>query len=170
MATIDPANYQQYATIADRFASYETRRNANVANEALLLSSMKAQRGGAFVVPALDEAAFLKPHATVGEYVEEPNPGPKTGFRPTYFFDLDQATGLVTVTVSGDVVLPAPGSFSYSAVDVDPALPMADFLAAVVTGLGVPVEVAFFVARESTCLGIVGQTGYELNNITVEIA
>lgn len=165
----------QHQQQLDRFGSYEARRDANVANNFTLLDSMKAQRSTPartnqpFIVPMLDETAFLKPHATVGEYTEEPNAGPKTGFRPTYFFDLDQATDLVTVTVSGEVLVPAPDTFAYSAVDIDPTLPMADFLAAVVAGLGTNPEIVFFVARDGTSLGIVGQTGYELGTVTVTV-
>jgi len=146
----------QYEKIKDRFGSYEERRDSNVA--------------GTYV-------PFV-PHAVVGDYVVEPNSGPKTGFRPTYFFDLNEVTsGRVVVTVSGDVLVGPSGTysvFSYSTEVVDPSLPredfsLADFLAATVDGLGEQPEIHFGVERDGTCMSIVGQVGYELGTVTVSV-
>jgi hypothetical protein len=170
---IVPTNEQKlaFATISDRFSSYETRRDARIANDALIQQAFYEQQGQPFTVPDLDDAPILRPHATVLEYAIEVNSGPKDGFRPCYFFDLDRAAGpTVDVTISGDITLPAPGTFSYTAAGVDPAQPLADFLAAVVAGLGVQTDVYFGVERTGTCLGIVGQLTYEIDNVVVTIA
>jgi hypothetical protein len=111
------------------------------------------------------------PYAVVYDYLEEDNSGPKSGFRPCLFFNLDKAVGpTVDVTVSGDITLPAPGTFSYTATGVDPTQPLAAFLAAVVAGLGVQTDVYFGVERDDTCLAIVGQLTYEIDNVQVTIA
>jgi hypothetical protein len=111
------------------------------------------------------------PYTLIYPYIDEPNSGPKSGFRPTYFYNLDKAVGpTVDVTVSGDLVLPAPGTFTYTATGVDPTQPLADFLAAVVAGLGTQTDVYFGVERDDTCLSIAGQSGYTINKVMVTIA
>jgi len=174
MATIEEiraANEAKFAAISDRFNSYEARRDARIANNALIQQAFYAQQGQTFIAPNLDNTAVLSPHATVGEYSVEVNSGPKDGFRPCYFFDLDRATTpTVDVTVSGDIPLPAPGTFTYTATGVDPTQPLATFLAAVVAGIGTQTDVYFGVERTGTCLGIVGQATYEIANVVVTIA
>lgn len=162
-------NAAQYAAIKDRFDSYETRVAARMANMLRIEQAMLAQQGQTFQPPALDDTVVLKPHAVWSGYVAEPNSGPKDGFRPCYFLDLDRATTTVDVTISGDVVIPVPGAFSYTAAGVDPTQPMASFLAEVVSKLGTHADVFFAVERLGTCLGIVGQTSYELANVTVTV-
>jgi hypothetical protein len=161
----------RYKQLADRLSSYDVRRDARIENNATIQQAFYAQQGQAFVAPALNNAAVLAPHATVDDYVEEPNSGPKPGFRPCYFFDLDlAATPTVDVTVSGDITLPTPGAFSYTATGVDPTQPLADFLAAVVAGLGVQTDVYFGVERSGTVLSIVARFGYTIENVVVTIA
>jgi hypothetical protein len=174
MSTIEELNNNlalQYQWQLDRFSSYETRRDARIANNDLIQQAFYAQQGQTFTVPDLDDSPILKPHATVSDYTEEPNSGPKPGFRPCYFFDLDRATTpTVNVTVSGDITLPVPGAFSYTAFAVDPTQPLAGFLDAVVAGLGVQTDVYFGVERNDTCMGISGQSGYTIENVVVAIA
>jgi hypothetical protein len=118
----------------------------------------------------VSDPTFVKPYAVVGDYSEEPNSGPKNGFRPCNFFNLDSAFNpVVDVTVKGDITLPTPGTFIYTATGVDPTQPLADFLAAVVVGLGTQTDVYFGVERNGTCLGIVGQLTYEIDNVQVKI-
>ena len=173
MPTIEELNNDlalQYARQLDRFSSYETRRDARIANDVLIQQAFYAQQNQTFTVPDLDDAPILKPHATVDAYSVETNSGPKDGFRPCYFFDLDRAANpTVDITVTGDRITGSPGSFSYTATGVDPTQPLAAFLAAVVAGIGTQTDVYFGVERSGTCLGIVGQLTYEVANVVVTI-
>jgi hypothetical protein len=166
----NPQQLAEYEAVVDRFSSYEERCNARLANNALIEQAFYAQQGQTFNAPILNDAALILPHATVLSYVVEQNSGPKEGFRPAYFFDLNTAsTPTVTVTVSGDITLPEPGTFSYPAFDINPLLPMAVFLVEVVEGLGVQNDVYFGVERDGTCLSIVGKEGYTLENVSISI-
>lgn len=167
------AAYQaQYALIEDRFTSYEARVTAREANAALINEVFYAQQGKPFIAPTLDSTAVLAPHASIGDYTVKPNSGPKSGIRPCYFLDLDLATGLVSVTIAGDIIVPAASTFSVTTSPIDPAQPMASFLAAVATDPAVVAESRLYVGVERlcTCLGVVGQVGYEIANLAVTIA
>jgi len=156
----------KFATVNDRLGTYVSRRNANLQNQR---ESVHAAVDPSYT-PAYNAAAYFKPHARVLDYSVEANSGPKDGFRPCYLFDLDYATNLsVDVTVSGDITLPTPGSFSYIATGVNPTQPLAAFLAAVVAGIGTQTNVYFGVERDDTCLAIVGQLTYEIANVQVTI-
>ena len=164
-----PTNDQQlaFAKIADRLGTYVSRRNANFQNQR---ESVHAAVDPTYT-PFYNAAAYFKPHATVDEYVEEPNSGPKDGFRPIYFFDLDRATTpTVTVTINGLITVPAADTFSLVAASIDPALPLDQFLAAVVAGITPDPDLSLTVERTGTCLGIVGNIGVEIDNVQVVIS
>ena len=166
----DPQQVAAFEAVRDRFNTYEQRCHCYQDNAATTKQAMDEAAGQPFVVQALNEDAYIKPSATVNPYIEEPNNGPKSGIRPSYFLDVETAkNATVDVTISGDILTPEAGTFSYTAAGIDKTLPMADFLAAVVAGIGTPADVYVGVERDQTCLGIAGQTGYTIDAVVITI-
>ena len=162
----------QYQRIADRLGTYVSRRNANLQNE------REARRADVQpgYTPRYNQAAYFSPHAKVEEYTEEPNNGVKSGFRPIYFFDLDESLNpTVDVTVSGEFTVGAQGSFSVTAYSIDPTTDLSQFLSDVELQIGnggpqSESNISITVERDDTCLGITGAVAYEITNVQVGIS